>query len=381
MKICLAMIVKNEAKVIEQCIKSVMPIIDSFCILDTGSTDKTIDKIHNILTKTEMSGVINTSKWKNFGENRTEVFDIIRKRELGDWALVVDADDIIRITNQLSRPWETIRKEIKEKINGFDVADVQIQSETIIYDQRRLFNMTLPWKYEGPIHEYPTVEGKLDLKSTKMNVFSIIHTSKGSSWKDQKTKYEGHAKVLKEWKPDPKSPNYELNVARRQFYLAQSLKAAGRTQEALIEYRKRAEMKIGWEQEAIYSQLLVARLEEWLEEKDRALIDYMECYNRDPERAEALAAIIKMLRVAGKFNLGVLFAEKLITMKQPEYNTKMFIEQQALGWEAFLEAGLCLYYTGKKKSAKTQWKKALRMNPPDYAKKQLEKNLEFVKGV
>ena len=39
--ICLNMIVRNEAPVIRRCLDSVMPIIDSWVIVDTGSTDGT----------------------------------------------------------------------------------------------------------------------------------------------------------------------------------------------------------------------------------------------------------------------------------------------------------------------------------------------------
>ena len=40
-KICLNMIVKNESKVITRLLESVSPIIDTYCICDTGSTDDT----------------------------------------------------------------------------------------------------------------------------------------------------------------------------------------------------------------------------------------------------------------------------------------------------------------------------------------------------
>ena len=44
--LCLNMIVKNESKIIERLLTSVLSIIDTFCICDTGSTDNTIDIIN-----------------------------------------------------------------------------------------------------------------------------------------------------------------------------------------------------------------------------------------------------------------------------------------------------------------------------------------------
>ena len=40
-RICLNMIVKNESRIIKRCLDSILPLIDSYCIIDTGSTDGT----------------------------------------------------------------------------------------------------------------------------------------------------------------------------------------------------------------------------------------------------------------------------------------------------------------------------------------------------
>jgi glycosyltransferase involved in cell wall biosynthesis len=48
--VCLNMIVKNESKVIERCLRSVKGCIDYWVIVDTGSTDDT-QKNNNRLSK------------------------------------------------------------------------------------------------------------------------------------------------------------------------------------------------------------------------------------------------------------------------------------------------------------------------------------------
>ena len=55
-KICLNMIVKNESKIIERCIKSVYHLIDTWCIVDTGSTDGTQEIIKNLLMRHFLEG-------------------------------------------------------------------------------------------------------------------------------------------------------------------------------------------------------------------------------------------------------------------------------------------------------------------------------------
>ena len=46
-KICLNMIVKNESKIITRLLDSLLKIIDHYVIVDTGSTDNTIEVISN----------------------------------------------------------------------------------------------------------------------------------------------------------------------------------------------------------------------------------------------------------------------------------------------------------------------------------------------
>jgi len=56
--ICLNMIVKNESKIITRLLESVSPIIDCYCICDTGSTDNTIQIIQDFFKEKNIPGKI-----------------------------------------------------------------------------------------------------------------------------------------------------------------------------------------------------------------------------------------------------------------------------------------------------------------------------------
>ena len=43
MKLVLILMVKNESRILERCLKSVEHVVDAFCIHDTGSTDTTCE--------------------------------------------------------------------------------------------------------------------------------------------------------------------------------------------------------------------------------------------------------------------------------------------------------------------------------------------------
>ena len=57
-KICLNMIVKNESTIIIRLLESVTPLIDSYCICDTGSTDNTITLIKEYCKSKNITGKI-----------------------------------------------------------------------------------------------------------------------------------------------------------------------------------------------------------------------------------------------------------------------------------------------------------------------------------
>src|SRR5262245_56903347 len=86
--ICLVMIVRNEASVIERCLDSVKPFIDCWVICDTGSTDRTKEIIRESLAG--IPGTMHDVGWQDFGRNRTIALRFARGK--ADYHLLLDAD-------------------------------------------------------------------------------------------------------------------------------------------------------------------------------------------------------------------------------------------------------------------------------------------------
>lgn len=80
------MIVKNEETSLPPCLRSVKPVVDEMVILDTGSTDRTVE-----IAK-ELGARVYHFKWCNdFSAARNAALKYVR----GKWVLVLDADEVL----------------------------------------------------------------------------------------------------------------------------------------------------------------------------------------------------------------------------------------------------------------------------------------------
>ena len=63
-EITLVMIVRNESRVIERCLEAVRPLLSGWVIVDTGSTDDTIEKNQRSLS--DIPGELHRREWVDF---------------------------------------------------------------------------------------------------------------------------------------------------------------------------------------------------------------------------------------------------------------------------------------------------------------------------
>lgn len=95
--ICLNAIMKNEAHLFREnnsMINTLVDKIDYYIIVDTGSTDDSIELVRNFFKKHNVPGEIHEKPFVDFGTNRTHALRLCQKHTWIDFVFVMDIDDL-----------------------------------------------------------------------------------------------------------------------------------------------------------------------------------------------------------------------------------------------------------------------------------------------
>lgn len=351
-KVCLNMIVKNESKVIRRCLASTRPFVDTWLIVDTGSTDGTQGIIRDYFA--DVPGELHERPWRNFGANRTEALELAQNR--ADFTLIIDADEVLAVAPDFAP-------------GALDLDAYQLRTELgeLTYYRTQLIRSRLPWRWEGVLHEYlecdvPFTQGKLE---------GIVNrpTPDGARSNDPQ-KYLKDAALLEE------ALKHEPTNARYVFYLAQSYRDSGLVEAAVKHYKRRIELG-GWQEEVWYSMFQVARLNEIAERpQEEVLSAYLEAYDARPSRAETLAALARYYRLKSKYALAHLFAKQAVALPPP--SDLLFVDASVYAWRARDECSIAAYYLGNHDEA-LELTAALLADPrlPESERARVTANREF----
>lgn len=324
-RVCLNMIIKNESHVIKRCLNSVKPLIDSWVIVDTGSTDGTQAIVKEFMK--DIPGELYEKPWVNFEHNREEALQLAKNSKVAtaDYILFMDADDYLIASNSFKLP------ELKD--DYYMVKTVSWGSEYYI---TRLIKSSLNWHWHGVLHEYVQA---LDAKTgSRLEGIENIYTSEGARSKDPQ-KYVKDAKVLEE------GLKKEPNNARYLFYLGRSYQGAELPEKAIEYYEKRIKMG-GWGEEVFWSMLQVARLREQLNEDPKKVEEsYFKAFKYRPIRIEPLYYLVNKYRQAGVYQKGYDIASVAIQMKRPQ--DTLFVETWIYDYGMLFEYSICAYWIGK----------------------------------
>ena len=152
--ISLCMIVKNEEEVLARCLDTVKDIVDEINIVDTGSTDKTVE-----IAKRYTDRVFFFEWIGDFAAARNESF----KHATKDYILYLDADDVLLEEDQkkLKELKETLDPSVDSVSMYYDAGTDEFGNVTLRYRRNRLVKREKNFKWKGDCHQYLEVFGNI----------------------------------------------------------------------------------------------------------------------------------------------------------------------------------------------------------------------------
>lgn len=367
-KICLSMIVKNEAPVIVRCLQSVRPIIDYWVIVDTGSSDGTQDTIRKYLH--DIPGELHERPWVDFAHNRSEALSFARAH--GDYTLVIDADDVLELPLGFKMP------RLKASSYTFNITHMEIR-----YWRAQLFRNDIPWRFEGVLHEFPSSfdENNRRLLSHEMSQKRLhgplIRMSEEGARRQvsESVRYARDAALLEsalETETDP------FLISRYTFYLAQSYRNCGNKELALKNYLKRADLGY-WTEEVFESLLCAAKIKSELGYPDDEVIAaYLRAADTAPTRAEALHWAARYCRIKKRFQQGYDFAKRALKIKPPSEG--LYLEEWVYQYGVLDEFAVNAFWIGRYDDCLKACKRLLQDRKiPEGMRERIELNMRLAR--
>jgi glycosyltransferase involved in cell wall biosynthesis len=336
--ICLCMIVKNEAEVIERCLVSARPIIDYWVISDTGSEDNTCDLIRSALEG--VPGELMERPWLGFAQNRNEVLEQARSK--ADYLLLLDADEELEINGSPAELDEPSYLMWRRMFPNDAAVPLLVRSD-------------IRWWYERRVHEYLTSED--EYTPPILEELSVLHHGDGARGEDKLTQnLELLTEDLGDLAGDP----------RTTFYLGQTYRQLGNIATAIDCYRQRLELD-GWEEETYYAHYQLGALLATIDWKV-GLAELLAAWDRRPERAEAICEAAMICRLNEQWTLAYTLARRGLKIPLPE-GEGLFVHRSVWEWGMKFEYAIACYWVGEHEDAITANDELLALEnlPPEVA--------------
>jgi len=321
MKFVLILMMKNEEKILLRCLESLKDTVDAYCILDTGSTDRSVEIAKEFL-KTH-DGCVTEEPWQNFGHNRTVSFqraqEFCRRYCLEEtYGLLIDAD-MVFVNHRLR----------EERLGAIGYRALQ-KNGNLEYMNARLLRMDYNWKCVGVTHEY--WDGKTE--SLDKTVCYIDDKNDGGCKAD---KFIRDRALLEEGlKKEPDNVRYT-------FYLAQTYSCLNMNLESIEYYKKRIALG-GWYEEVWFSYYSIGDLYKRIGDFIEFEAWMLRAYQYRKERSESIYKLAQHFRTVGDHYKAYHYIQMGLKIPYP-VNDCLFIESNVYRGLFDYEASIVEYYT------------------------------------
>lgn len=326
----LAMIVKDEARTLPRLAASLDGQLDHWTVVDTGSTDHTIDVAREVFDG--VPGEVVQDEWRGYGPSRNVALATALPHT--DWVVTLDADDTFHGTMEHAIP------------DGFDGAEAVYQFEPLRFWVPRLVRADGRWEWRARAHEYLARRDGATATLFRTASFFVEHHADGGN---RATKFERELALLEaDHRDDPDDP-------RTAFYLARTYEDGGDLVRAATWYRTRIALP-GWEEETWYATWRLGTCLLATGQADEGCGVLWRAWGARPWRAEPLWTLAEHYRLTSQWPLSFEACELArrrcgVGAAEPGSGfggDRLFVHLDVYEWRIAYEQSISAYYVGER---------------------------------
>ncbi len=355
--------VKNEEDVME---KTLLPFLErndpriAYLILDTGSTDNTVQATLDIFQKYNARGFVVEKPFVNFAVSRNDAIKFAEEKfPYAGFLLMIDAEWYVQNVSELLDFCEEYKYTAE---NSFLLKIGNKGFENFL---PRLFRPNKGLKFEGVVHEYLNSASCTKIPGSVIAIYDPSVKGREQSqnrWKrDAKLLYDEH-------KRNPEDP-------RTTFYLAQTYACLGDLENAKYWYQFRTQQK-GWDQENYMAFYRLGGIFEALNDWSNALFNYLKAYSMRPWRVEPLIALGMHYLKEQNFVLAFMFSKQAVSVI-PQPTEVLFVDKIHYDFTRYDLLGMSAWYVGEYEIGEKAVEQALLYAP---GAEHLQYNLSLYKS-
>lgn len=342
--ISVCIIARNEREILANAVKSTVGLADEVILVDTGSTDGTVE-----LAKSLGCVLAGSADRMHKANARNQAIEAAE----GDWVVVLDADE--RIADPTG---------LREHLENTDAQAVYVRlafvdgngNFTLSYQQMRCWRKD-SFRYKYRAHEVPIpTDGWGKIEHTE---FVWEHRPpRGRSWKLQYTL----DRLLLDVEENP-------GVARPLYYLGRQYMYCKKYEKAIESLNKYLELRRGSDQADAWRCLAICYKN--LGDRDKQVQSLHRACAEHPDRREFWGELAEIYHAEGKEEIAAGLIKCLLEIPMP---AKSYTTHRWYGPHPYDLLGRCLWKLGRYEEGRKWALKALSLSPKD---KRLRDNLQW----
>ena len=322
------MIVKNEEAVLARCLGSVAEAVEEMVIVDTGSTDRTVEIARRFTDRIfSFPWIDDFSAARNFSFSKATM----------DYCLWLDADDVLE--KEDCRKLIDLKKDLT-----CDVVMMPYQSGSLTFYRERLLRREAGFLWVGAVHEAIPPRGKIQYGDITVR-HQKLHPS------DPERNLRIYEKMLAEGR---------LKSPRDRFYYARELTYHARCDEAIERLESLLREGFGWVEELLSACRLLASCLLKKGEEEKAVSWLLHAFSLAPPRAELCCDLGDLFLQKGAFETAVFWYRSAFLCPA---HREGFIEADRGGIYPALQLCVCYWRMGERAEAKRWHEKAAALSP------------------